>query len=272
MLPEHYNLYHEPFVGGGALLFHMLKHTNLRVYSMSDINEDLIITYNVVRRNVDELIEILKVHDHEYRKDAKPYYYHIRGQSPRGDVARAARLLFLNKTCFNGLYRVNSSGAFNVPMGSYKNPNIVNEDALRLASDVLQNNYMTIRCLDFEFALRIARHGDLVYLDPPYHPVNGKGNFTGYTSGGFTTADLEKLAATCDKLDREGCYIMMSNSNADEVKELFDREPYVIHEVTAARSINSDGKNRTGHREVIITNYEVPDTNVYNTTLRVAEQ
>lgn len=255
MFPKGCGTYHEPFLGGGAVLFNILASGKNVSCRASDLNSDLILAYLAVRDRVEDLIEALREHDAAFKKDRKVYYYAVRAQTPGGHIEKASRLLFLNKTCFNGLYRVNRRGMFNVPMGSYANPNIVNEDGLRLASKALRSGQVDLECNDFEKALDRAKPGDMVYLDPPYHPVSKDGNFTGYTRGDFTLADLERLAAACNRLDELGCRVMMSNSCAREVTSLFGKEPWVVRSVTAARCINSDGRNRTGHREVVITNY-----------------
>ena len=255
MFPTGYGTYHEPFVGGGAVLFNMLASGRRVPCRASDLNSDLILTYVTIRDRVGDLIESLKAHNAAFRKNSKRYYYMVRAQSPVEQVERASRLIFLNRTCFNGLYRVNSRGMFNVPMGSYTNPKIVDEGNLRAVSATLQAGDVSLECNDFESVLKRAEPGDMVYFDPPYHPVNKAGNFTGYTSGDFTYADLKRLAAVCRRLDESGCKVMLSNSSAEEVVSLFRDRPWFIKRITAARCINSDGQNRTGHQEVIITNY-----------------
>ena len=252
--PPGYGAYHEPFVGGGAVLFNILASGRPTVCRASDLNSDLILTYVTIRDRVEDLIESLKSHDAAFREDPKRYYYAVRAQSPRSQVEKASRLIFLNRTCFNGLYRVNSRGMFNVPMGSYTNPKILDADNLHAVSAALREGGVTFECSDFESVLKSAESGDLVYFDPPYHPVNNGGNFTGYTSGSFTHADLKRLATVCRRLDEAGCRVVLSNSCASEVTSLFEDGPWSIRWITAARSINSDGRNRTGHREVIITN------------------
>lgn len=255
MFPKGYGTYHEPFVGGGAVLFSILSSDRTASCRASDLNSDLILAYVTVRDRVEDLIESLRAHDAAFREDSKRYYYAVRAQTPRGQVERASRLLFLNKTCFNGLYRVNSRGMFNVPMGSYTNPRIINEDNLRTASAALQAGGVDFECSDFESVLKRTEAGDMVYFDPPYHPVSRAGNFTGYTKGDFTHADLKRLANVCRRLDEAGCQVMLSNSCAMEVTSLFQDKPWSVRSITAARCINSDGRNRTGHQEVIITNY-----------------
>lgn len=272
MFPAGYGAYHEPFVGGGAVLFNILASGRSTVCHASDLNSDLILTYVTIRDRVEDLIESLKSHDAAFREDSKRYYYAVRAQRPRSQVEKASRLIFLNRTCFNGLYRVNSRGMFNVPMGSYTNPKILDGDNLHAVSAALREGGVTFECSDFDSVLKRAESGDLVYFDPPYHPVNNGGNFTGYTSGSFTHADLKRLATVCRKLDETGCRVVLSNSSASEVTSLFKDEPWSIRGITAARSINSDGQNRTGHREVIVTNYGGPAAREVSSARTVASK
>jgi len=161
----------------------------------------------------------------------------------------------LNRTCFNGLYRVNSKGKFNVPLGKYTNPNIVNEDNLHSVSNILQSSKVSIQCRDFEAVLRDAKKGDFVYFDPPYQPVSDTANFTSYTNKDFTFDDLSRLANLCMKLNSKGCNVLLSNSNSKEVAEMFSNKPWKISKIQANRSINSNSKKRTGHFELLIKNY-----------------
>ncbi len=161
----------------------------------------------------------------------------------------------MNRTCFNGLYRVNSKGKFNVPLGKYTNPNIVNEDNLHSVSNILQSSKVSIKCRDFEAVLRDAKKGDLVYFDPPYQPVSDTANFTSYTNKNFTYDDLNRLANLCMKLDEKGCNVLLSNSNSKEVTDMFSKKPWKINKIHANRSINSNSKKRTGHFELLIKNY-----------------
>ena len=171
MFPAGYGAYHEPFVGGGAVLFNILASGRSTVCHASDLNSDLILTYVTIRDRVEDLIESLKSHDAAFREDSKRYYYAVRAQRPRSQVEKASRLIFLNRTCFNGLYRVNSRGMFNVPMGSYTNPKILDGDNLHAVSAALREGGVTFECRDFESVLKRAESGDLVYFDPPYHPL-----------------------------------------------------------------------------------------------------
>lgn len=253
-LPKSFGSYFEPFLGGGALLFHILAKYQPKC-SAYDLNSDLVLAYTTIRNKLDDLLCSLRNHQRNYLKNPKPYYYSVRASSPRSHVERTSRLLFLNRTCFNGLYRVNSKGIFNVPLGRYSNPNIVNEDNLRSVSQILQSERVSIRCRDFDAVLDDAKRGDLVYFDPPYQPVSETANFTSYTDHDFTSTDLLRLFELCQKLDSKGCKVLLSNSDSDEVSEIFSAKPWKISRICANRSINSDSKKRTGHFELLIKNY-----------------
>lgn len=254
-LPRTFGTYFEPFLGGGALLFHMLTERNGQKCNISDLNSDLVLSYTTIRDRIDELINSLKIHEKNYQKDSKSYYYFVRETNPRSEIEKTSRLIFLNRTCFNGLYRVNSKGKFNVPLGKYTNPNIVNEDNLRSVSNILQSSNVAIKCRDFESVLRDAKKGDLVYFDPPYQPVSDTANFTSYTNKDFTYDDLSRLAELCVKLNSKGCNVLLSNSNSKEVEEMFSSKPWKVSKIQANRSINSNSKKRTGHFELLIKNY-----------------
>lgn len=253
--PESYNSYHEPFVGAGAVLFDLKPKTAF----INDFNNELINTYQVIKNDVDTLIELLK--DHE-KKNSKEYFYSVREWDRNGTIEtltnteRAARLIYLNKTCFNGLFRVNSKGQFNVPYASYKNPLIVNEDVLIAVSDYLNNNDVTILNGDFNQILDYAQKGDFIYLDPPYAPVTDNNNsFTSYTLNGFDNAEQERLRDVFVELDIRGCYVMLSNSSVPLIHELYSDYAETTQIVGANRMINSNGKKRGKVDEVIITNY-----------------
>ena len=254
-LPKTFGTYFEPFLGGGALLFHMLIERNGQKCNISDLNSDLVLSYTTIRDRAESLINSLKNHEKNYQKDSKSYYYSIRESNPRSQIEKTSRLLFLNRTCFNGLYRVNSKGKFNVPLGKYTNPNIVNEDNLRSVSHVLQSSRVDIKCRDFEYVQSDAKKGDLVYFDPPYQPVSDTANFTSYTNKDFTYDDLARLAELCMKLDSKGCRVLLSNSNSKDVTDMFSTKPWKINKIKANRSINSNSKKRTGHFELLIKNY-----------------
>jgi len=254
-LPESFGTYYEPFLGGGALLFHILTDKNGQKCSISDLNSDLVLAYTTIRDRIDALIISLKNHEKNYQKDSELYYYSIRESNPRSEIEKTSRLIFLNRTCFNGLYRVNSKGKFNVPLGKYSNPNIINEENIRAVSHILQSSRISIKCRDFEAILRDAKKGDLIYFDPPYQPVSATANFTSYTTKDFTCDDLTRLAELCLKLDSRGCKVLLSNSDSKEVADIFAKNPWKITKISANRSINSNSKKRTGHFELLIRNY-----------------
>ncbi|HWP78722.1 MAG TPA: DNA adenine methylase [Candidatus Nitrosotenuis sp.] len=253
-VPSEFGCYFEPFLGGGAVMFYLLsKNPDLRC-KVSDLNSDLILAYVTIRDRVDELISSLQSHAKNYHKNPDSYYYQIRDSEPTSQIEKVSRLLFLNRTCFNGLYRVNSKGKFNVPLGRYSNPNIVNEENLYAASQFLQSKKISISCRDFAAVLQDAKKGDFVYFDPPYQPVSKTANFTSYTNKDFTYKDLEKLVRVSEKLADKGCKVMHSNSNSKEVRQLFSKDWKII-EISANRAINSDSTKRTGQTELLIKNY-----------------
>lgn len=247
-LPEQFREYYEPFVGGGAMFFHMIaKQSRLRAH-LSDLNGELVNCYLAVRNNVEELISELKKH-----RNDREYYYRIRSLNPAelSDVERAARLIYLNKTCFNGLYRVNSRGEFNVPFGDYKNPRTCDEINLRATSQALQT--VRVRNEEFSKSLQRPKRGDFVYLDPPYQPLSTTSNFTSYTSKCFGNSDQERLAHTFAELDRRGCKIMLSNSDNEFIRHLY--RDYRQEVVLATRAINCRGDRRGRITELLILNY-----------------
>lgn len=254
-LPESFGTYYEPFLGGGALLFHILTERDGQKCSISDLNSDLVLSYVTIRDKIDDLILSLKNHEKNYQKDSSRYYYSVRDANPKSDVEKTSRLIFLNRTCFNGLYRVNSKGKFNVPLGKYTNPNIVNEENLRSVSYILKKSKVSMNCRDFAAVLHDAKKNDLVYFDPPYQPVSNTANFTSYTNKDFTFDDLERLAELCNTLDSKGCKVLLSNSDSKEVAKMFTTKTWTVKRIPANRAINSNSKNRTGHFELLIKNY-----------------
>ena len=253
--PKQFGTYHEPFLGGGAVMFNLLTKEPSLSCNVSDFNSDLILAYVTIRDNLGKLIESLENHSKNYHKDSVEYYYQVRKQEPKQQIEKVSRLLFLNKTCFNGLYRVNKKGQFNVPLGRYTNPNIVNKENLTAVSKTLQSKKIKISCRDFEAVLGDAKKGDLVYFDPPYHPVSSTANFTSYTHRDFTEDDLERLADLGDQLNSKGCHVLLSNSNSKTVKDFFSKKHWKISSINANRAINSNAQKRTGHKEIIIKNY-----------------
>lgn len=243
--------YYEPFVGGGAVLFHLQPKKAI----INDSNPELINVYQVIKNHVDELIEDLKTH-----KNDADYFYHIRGlDRTKGfknlsDVKRASRIIYLNKTCFNGLYRVNNSGEFNTPFGKYKNPNIVNEPTLNAVSKYLNTNDINIISKDYEEVLKSINKESFIYLDPPYHPLSPSSNFTGYVQGGWNIFDQIRLRECCDDLNKKGIKFLLSNSSVDFIRDQY--KAYNITTIKATRVINSDSDKRGEVDELLIRNYE----------------
>jgi DNA adenine methylase len=260
LIPLKFNRYFEPFLGGGAFFYYLTSNKNLRFIAyLSDINQELINVYQVIKSNVDELIDILKAYKIEYNKAPQNFYYELRDGfdiENSTSVEKAARFITLNKTCYNGLYRVNSHGKFNVPMGRYRNPIICDSKNLRNANVILRSIDAHLYWVDFQKILSDkAQDGDFVYLDPPYDPPTTTANFTGYTGGGFTGKDQECLAEIFKKLDARGCKILLSNSDTEYVRQLYADYAKNIRQVDVRRSINSISSKRVGHKELLISNY-----------------
>ena len=243
--------YVEPFIGGGAVLFHLQPKNAI----LNDFNTELINVYSTIKNNLDELIEDLRKH-----KNESDYFYSIRGLdrnsdfSKLTDVERASRIIYLNKTCFNGLYRVNNAGEFNAPFGRYQNPNIVNEPTLKAVNKYLNANNIRFNSGDYEDVLKELDKNSFVYLDPPYHPLSVNSNFTGYVQGGWNIYDQVRLRETCDILRSKGIKFLLSNSDSDFIKDQY--KDYKITTVKAIRTINSDGEKRGEINEVLIKNYD----------------
>lgn len=247
-VPNSFGRYIEPFLGGGALFFSMQP----RLSFLSDCNQELINCFQVAQSEVEALIEELK----QYRYE-KEMYYAVRELDRRADfgklsrIQRAARLIYLNKTCFNGLYRVNSKGQFNVPFGSYTDPTILDAENLRACSAALKG--AVIQSGNFEQVLEIAQQGDFVYFDPPYAPVSDTADFTSYSKEGFDDSAQELLLLVCLQLNQRGVKWMVSNSNVPLIRELY--RGFTIEPVGASRAINSKGSKRGAVVELIIRNY-----------------
>lgn len=243
--------YIEPFIGGGAVFFHLQPKNAI----INDFNKELINVYEVIKNDLSELIDDLKKHENN-----ADYFYQIRSLDRIEEfknltsVQRASRVIFLNKTCFNGLYRVNNAGEFNAPFGRYKNPNIVNEPTLKAVNKYLNSNNIFIKSGDYADVLAEANERAFVYLDPPYHPISENSNFTGYIQGGWDIFDQIRLREVCDKLNAKGVKFLLSNSSAPIIKDQYHK--YIITTVKANRAINSNGADRGEIDEVLIRNYE----------------
>lgn len=240
-----YRRYFEPFLGGGAVFFHLQPPRAV----LSDLNDELITAYEVIRDDLDELLASLRRH-----KDDADYYYRVRGMVPQelSPVRRASRFIFLNKRCYNGLYRVNRKGGFNVPLGRYKTPpRIFDEDNLRAVSEVL--NGADLRVASYEEALREAEAGDFVYLDPPYQPLSATAYFTGYTKDSFGERDQARLAQVLHELDKRGVRFLLNNHDTLHLRRLYDG--FYLEVAAAKRHINSRADRRGSVAELIVTNY-----------------
>lgn len=251
LIPKKITSYCEPFLGGGALLFSLQPSKAI----VNDLNEDLITVYKVIKNNVEILIKSLKGHE-----NTPEYFYAIRDMDRDkavyqtiSDVEKASRVIFLNKTCFNGLFRVNSAGEFNSPFGHYKNPNIVNEPVLRAVSKYFNASNISFYSEDFSETLSRIRKSCFVYLDPPYDPVSDTASFTGYNKSGFDRNEQIRLKECCDDLNRRGIKFLLSNSATAFIKDLY--QGYDIKIVKAKRAINSDASKRGAIEEVLIRNY-----------------
>ncbi len=241
-MPENFGRYHEPFIGGGALFFNVRPNRAV----ISDINPRLVNTYLMLRDRLFEVMQALKKHH-----ATEEHFYKVRAIDPESlcVVERAARMIFLNRTCFNGLYRVNKSGRFNVPFGKYKNPTICNEDNLPRVSAALQG--VDIRVSSAFDVRKRARRGDFVYFDPPYDPVSSSASFTAYAKEGFGRAEQTKLAEVFGALAHRGVHVLLSNSDTPLVRELY--ADFHIEQVFARRAINSRGGKRGAVAEVLVS-------------------
>lgn len=250
--------YHEPFVGGGALFYamHRGKLLGKKKASLADYNPRLVATYEGLRDDVDGVIRFLLSHK---KKHSEAYYYKVR-EDLRGDVSKggpkdlvkhAARTIYLNKTGYNGLYRENNSGLYNVPFGRYKNPQICDEENLRACAKALAK--ATITATHFSTITKRAQKGDFVYFDPPYDPVSKTASFTSYAKGGFNEDSQRLLAQTCKDLHAEGVKVLLSNSYTDFIRDLYS--DFTVEAVSANRNINSNPGKRGAIQEALVRNF-----------------
>lgn len=251
LIPKRMTAYCEPFLGGGAVLFALQPKRAL----VNDLNQDLITVYRVIKEDADALIEHLSRHE-----NTPEYFYRIRdldrdkeAYAALSDVEKASRLLYLNKTCYNGLFRVNASGAFNSPYGHYRRPNIVNEQTIRGVSRYFNACDITFFSGDFASVLEQVPKGGFVYLDPPYDPVSDTASFTGYNRGGFGREEQVRLKECCDALTARGVKFLLSNSATPFIRELYGS--YRVSIVQARRAVNSVASRRGAIEEVLVRNY-----------------
>lgn len=255
LLPKKFNNYYEPFVGGGAVFF-SINHDKAHI---NDINKTLVQTYIHIREDTEKLIKALKKLEEEFlsktQEERKEFYYSLRekyNSLPVQDFKRATYFMFFNKTAFNGVYRENSKGGFNVPMGSYTNPKIVDEENIKNVANALKNTKITSG--SFVDAVKNTKAGDFVYFDPPYHPLSETSSFTSYSKDSFTKEDQIKLRDLFVELDKKGVYVMLSNSSAPFIQEIYS--DYKQIPVYATRMINSKSDKRGKISEVVIVNYQ----------------
>lgn len=262
-MPLVFNVYHEPFVGSGALFFRLYREQKIRHAVLSDLNKELIDTYLAIRDRVSEVIRLLSEFPHD-----KEFYYALRRKDPwqLSLPERAARMIYLNKTGYNGLYRVNRHGEFNVPFGRYKSPKYLDQENLLAVSRALQD--VDILCTPFETVSERAVSSDWVYFDPPYVPLSQTANFTSYHANGFGLSDQERLRDVCVELSKNKVYVMLSNSDTEAIRSLYSLPYFAIDEVLANRAINCNGARRGKITELVITNYPVERT----IQLRLLEQ
>lgn len=250
LFPPEWGRYHEPFVGGGAVFFHLAGRGRCAGARLADINEGLVACYAAVRDEVEKVIASLRRHAKAHGKE---HYYKVRAKDPTRlePASRAARLIYLNKTCFNGLYRVNSQGKFNVSMGSYRNPTVCDAANLRAATQAL--SHAELAAAPFVDVADVAKAGDFVYLDPPYVPLSATSSFTSYAGTPFGEREQRALAHLFIRLAKRGCYVMLCNSDAPLVQTLYSG--WNIYEVHARRAINTKGDRRGAITELVVTNY-----------------
>jgi DNA adenine methylase len=261
---DRFKTYAEPFCGGGAMFFALAAEPKRRFTRalLADKNAELVTLYQVIKDDVEPLIDRLHGYqDDYYRLDddrRRERFYQVRAldSSTLTPVERGARLLFLNRTCFNGLWRVNASGRFNVPFGKYASPRILDVEVLRAAHEALE--VAEIHLADFSVVTKKLERGDFAYFDPPYVPVSKTANFTAYASDPFGPKEQERLATELARLKKAGVHAMLSNAATAEMKALYVRHGFVVDSIQAARSINSDPSKRGDVTELVVTTYDIP--------------
>jgi DNA adenine methylase len=255
--PEVIDRYFEPFLGSGALFLYLAQTRPRFKAILSDSNNELINVYRCVRDHIYDLIDALEIHECNYYRHPEQYYYYIRDvYRPANNIENACRFLFLNKTCYNGLYRVNKSGSFNVPHGTYKNPVICNRKKLHNFSDILKRTDADIICDYYQNMTQRCGRGDFVYLDPPYFPLSKTCYFKDYTKDEFGYMEQKILANEFKRLSSIGCAVLLSNSKSPFITELY--KGFNIMTLSTSRPINCNASNRLRHQELLITNKRLP--------------
>jgi len=254
LFPKIIQTYHEPFLGGSAVFFHLLRNGLIQKAILSDMNTELIITYQELQRCPQDVIDKLRIHNALH---SELYYYNVRemdrNESKMSRIEMAARMIYLNKTCYNGLYRVNQKGQFNTPKGRYTNPKILDVENLYAVHDALQS--IEIFCQDVFQTEENMQSGDFVFFDPPYDPISATSNFTAYTSQGFSNEQQIKLAQMYSRLTEKGVQCLLSNSDTEFIRELY--ADYQIYSVCANRMLNCKSSQRGKVDEVVIANYTI---------------
>lgn len=258
-IPKEFNNYFEPFLGSGALFFYLVSSFKIKGNSsahLSDINPELINVYKTIKDNLKDLIKELQYNEIEYYKDSKKFYYELRDENfAFNSIKKAARFITLNKTCYNGLYRVNKKGLFNVPIGSYINPKICDQENLNIVSKILNLTNTIIENYDYQKVIIKIKENDFIYLDPPYYPLNKTSNFTNYTRYGFDYMEQKRLADFFSELDKKKCKIILSNSDTTFIRDLYSSFKENTISLNTLRSINSNADKRKNHSELIIKNF-----------------
>lgn len=258
-IPKDFNNYFEPFVGSGALFFYMVKSFKIKrefCAHLSDINSELINVYKTIKDNLTDLIQELQYNEIEYYKNPKRFYYKLRAENFEfNSIKKAARFITLNKTCYNGLYRVNKKDLFNVPIGKYINPKICDFQNLTKVNQIMNLTNTILENYDYYNITLKIKENDFIYFDPPYHPLNETSKFTNYTSYGFDYNQQKRLANFFYELDKRKCKILLSNSDTTFVRDLYSSFTENIVSLKTLRSINSNSEKRKNHSELIIKNF-----------------
>ncbi|MBI3051539.1 DNA adenine methylase [Candidatus Woesearchaeota archaeon] len=251
LYPKEFNRYFEPFLGSGAVFFHIKQKFKPKKSFISDVNNDLINTFKAVKEHPGELIKLLK--EHKAKDNSREYFNQQRDRfnTLKSGLEKTGLFIYLNKTCFNGLYRVNAEGKFNVPFGKYPNPAILQEEKIRKASMLLQD--VELSADNFSDTVKEAKEGDFIYFDPPYFPLSKTSSFTSYQKGVFLEKEQRELAKVFRELDKKGCFVMLSNSDSPFIHQLY--RGFMIIPVKARRAINCIGTKRGKINEIVVKNY-----------------